>query len=153
MELGKKGYISQISIYLRNKDHARAYPLSKEFAAAFPDELIARFLLAESAYWSGEYHEAAIEGHRAFNKATDQQDLISCALVAGSAHLALKEYAKGLEILRLMEMRGPDENVQKMLLAYSLAMRNPKEAAVHLNELYKIDRQAALETADRFLKG
>lgn len=145
MQLGKNGYISQISIYLKNKDYANAYNLSKEFLERFPDEVVARFFLAESAYWTGQYQEAAIEAHRAFNKSTDKEDMLSCALVAGSAHFELKEYVKGLEILKHMENRVSSAQLEKMMFAYFMEMRNPDAAARHLDELYKMDKDMAME--------
>jgi hypothetical protein len=152
MQLGKKGYISQISLYLNNKDYQNAYNMSKQFIAAFPDELIARFLLAESAFWAGQYHEAALEAHKAFNKATEYDDMLSCALVAGSAHFQLREYQKGMEILKHIERRKSSADLEKMLFAYSMAMHNPQEAAMHLNELHRMNQAAAIKTIDRYFK-
>ncbi len=152
MQLGKNGYISQITIYLKNKDYQNAHNLSKEFSEIFPDEIVARFFLAESAYWSGDYRQAAIEGHRAFNKATDYQDMLSCAMVVGSAHFELKEYAKGLEILKHMEKRVSSDKLEKMMFTYFMAMHNTNAAARHIDELYKMNREMAMDVLEKYFK-
>jgi lipopolysaccharide biosynthesis regulator YciM len=152
MQLGKNGYISQIVMYLNNEDYEHAYDMSKEFIGNFPNELISRFLLAESAFWSGHFQEAAIEGHRAFNKASDNEDMLSCALVTASAYFELEEYAKGLDILKFMENRKSNEDLEKMMFVYSMAMHNPKEAAMHLNELYRINKAMAVNVVRRYFK-
>jgi len=152
MELHKAGYISQTVIYIRNKDYERAYSFAKEFAERFPDEMVAHYLLSASAFWAKKYEEAALEGRKAFNKASDYEDMLPCAIVTASSYYELKQYDKGFEFLQTVEKTKTNENLEKLMVLFSLARNDAKEAAAHLNELYKLNQEAAEELALRYLK-
>ena len=152
MEFGKPGYTAQIAAYLQNRDYLKAYSLAKEFTVKFPDEMSAHFLLSQSAFWLGRYDEAAWEGSKAFNKASAEEDMVSCAITAASAYYGGKRYSEGFAILKFAENRKKTANIETMLFMCSLAMNNGREAATHLNELYCLNKKAAEEMAVRYLK-
>ncbi len=152
MELRKSGYIVQSAAYLRNKDYEKAYNLAKEFAAKFPDEVVAHYFLSASAFWLKKYDEAILEGSRAFNKSTSDDDMLRCTIITASAYYELKKYEKGFQLLEIMEKRKTNENLERLLFLFSMARNNGKEAAVHLNELYRLNQQAAEEMIAKYLK-
>lgn len=152
MELHKKGYISQAAIYLRNKDYSKAYSFAKEFIAKFPDEIIAYYFLSAAAFWLKKYDEAAVEGRKAFNKADNYDDMLPCAIITASAYYEMDQFDKGFEILTIMEKKKKTEELEKLLFLFSVAKNDGKEAVVHLDELYKLNRQAADQMAARYSK-
>ncbi len=143
MELGRAGCIAQIDLYLRNRESQKAYDLARDFVSRFPDEMVSHFLLARSAFELAKYDEAVNEGSRAFNKAASDNDMLSCAILVGSSYYMCGRFEEGLKLLRFMEKRKTSENLETMLFILSLAARNGREAADHLNDLYRINRGAA----------
>ena len=152
MELHKAGYVSQTVTYIKNKDYEKAYNFAKEFVEKFPDEVAAHYLLSASAFWLKRYREAILEGCRAFNKATKDDEMLPCVMIAASAYYELEEYEKGMKLLQIMEKRKKTENIEKLMFMFSMARKDSKEAAVHLNELYKMNREAAEELAVEYVK-
>ena len=145
----KGSFIKQISIYLRNEDYAKAYELSKEFSVKHPNEMIASYLVAKSAFWLEKYDEAAREGCRAFDKAKPA-DMGPCAAIAASAYYQLGKYKKGHELLEQVRNRGSME-IEKLRLSFALAMENDKEAADIIDELLRINRKEAMKLLGRML--
>lgn len=152
MELHKSGYISQICAYLQNADHENAYALSKDFSQAFPDDLESRYLLAESAFWAGRYDEAVIEGSRAFNQSSSKEDMLACTIITASAYYELKQYEKGISLLKTMENRGSNEDIERLRFIFSIAIGDGKEAAIHANDLYAMNQKAAIELVAAYLR-
>ena len=153
MELHKSGYISQIAMYIRNKSYEKAYGLAKEFIEKFPDEMTAHFFLSESAFWLRKYEEAILEGSKAFNKSATHEDMLASAIITGSAYYELKQYAKGFDLLKLMERRKTNESLERLLFLFSMALDDQREATIHLNELYGLNQKAAEDLAIRYLRG
>jgi tetratricopeptide (TPR) repeat protein len=153
MELGRAGCISQIDLYLKNKEYLKAYELAKDFTARFPDEMVSHFLLARSAFELGRYDEAVAEGSRAFNKAGSDNDMLSCAILTGSAYYMCGRFEEGIRLLRFMEKKKTNAGLESLLVILSLAARNGKEAADHLNDLYRINKGAADALVVRYLQG
>jgi tetratricopeptide (TPR) repeat protein len=144
MEITKpNAFLTQISLYLKNNNPESAYTLSKDFVGKFPAEMSSHYLLALSALRSGRLEEAKLEGRKAFNMAQSTEDMITCALVSGMAYYELKEYAKGYEILSLMERKGKTAELEKMLVIFSLALNSPNDAARHEEELFRLNAAAA----------
>ncbi len=152
MELHKSGYTSQIAAYLRNKNYEKAYTFSKEFVQKFPNEMVAHYLLSQSAFWVKKYGEAALEGSRAFNKSDSRDDMLACAVITASAYYELKEYEKGHKLLEVMARRKTNESLESLFFLFSIARNDGRAAAEHLNELYRLNQQAAKEMAARYFK-
>ena len=150
MELSKKGYVSQTLTYIKNKDYEQAYKFTKEMVEKFPDDLVSHYLLSVSCFWSKKYDEAALEGRRAFNKASGEE-ILPCAVITASAYYELEQFDKGLEILEYAEKTKKSENLEKLLFIFSMAKNNAQKAAEHLNELYKLNHESAEEMIDRYL--
>jgi len=150
MELSKKGYISQTTTYIKNKDYEKAYAFAKEFMQKFPGDMLAHYLVSASAFWLKKYDEAALEAKRAFNKASSD-DMVPCAVMAATAYYEMKEYDKGMEVLRYVENRKMNESIEKLMFIFSVAKHDGVEAAVHLNELYRLNQEAAQELLVRYL--
>ena len=154
MELTKKeAFIKQLAIYLRDDDFAKAYELARAFVKRFPEEMVSHFLLARAAFGVKKYDEAKTEGREAFNMSKSYDDMLATALLASTAHLELKEYAAGYELLREMEKQGDSAELESAMVVFSLAQRDAKELISHLERLYKLNKLLALELAMRIVKG
>lgn len=151
MELSKSGYISQMITYFKNKDYQSAFPFSKEFEEKYPDEVIAKYFVAASAYWIREFELAAIEGRKAFNKATEIDDMLNCAVITASAYYELGRYEDALALLKSIEDKKTNESAEKLLFVLSIEKNDGNEAAYHLNELYKLNHESAIELAKKYL--
>lgn len=154
MELTKSSsFERQIILYLKNRDYPQAYSLSKDFISRFPEVLSAHIFLANAAFELGKYEEARDEARKAFNIATSPDDMMACALLASAAYYRLKEYAKGYEILSVMEGKKKTEDLEELLVLFSLMLDDPSAAAKHSEELFKISSQAARELLERIARG
>jgi tetratricopeptide (TPR) repeat protein len=147
----KETYIKQIALYLSNASYSQAYELSKSFVAKFPDELISHFLLAKSAYWSGDYAEAKLEARKSFNIAKSPEDLLTCAVIASAAYYRLGEYSKGLEMLKAVEGMKRTAELEQLLFIFSVAVENEDEAMKHIRELQRLDKKIALEFIKKYV--
>ncbi len=150
VELSKRGYTKQAIIHIRNKDFESAYRLTKEFVERYDKEMIAHFLLAKSAFWLDRFDEAAGEARKAFNLAK-KEDMATCAILAGTAYFELKEYRKGLELLKEVEGMGKTEGLEELLFLFSMAAEDPEGAAKHLGDLYDLNRERTDKIYKRFL--
>ncbi|MBN1169690.1 hypothetical protein JXA56_01575 [Candidatus Micrarchaeota archaeon] len=150
METSKNSYIAQTTAYLKNKNYEKAYSCAKELLQAFPGEMVGHYLASASAFWLKKYDESALEAKRAFNKASGD-DMIPCAIMAATAYYELSQYDKGMEILRFVENRKMSEGIERLMFIFSLAKNDGREAAVHLNELYRLNEEAAREMLIRYL--
>jgi hypothetical protein len=154
MDLTKpKAFLIQIALYLRNNDAESAYALSREFVGKFPAEMSAHYLLAFSALGSKRYEEAKTEGRKAFNMASSDEDMLTCALVASMAYYELKDYAKGYELLVVMEKRAKTAELEKLMVLFSLAANSPEEAFRHEEELFRLNSKAAIELLAKITGG
>ena len=126
--------------------------LAREFAEKFPDDLVAHFFLSTISFWLGRYEEAAVEGSRAFNKSETPEDMLSSAIVAGSSYYQLGKYEQGMDILRHAENRKSNEDLERLMFAFSMAMKNEKEAVMHLNELHRMNKKAAEDLLVRYIE-
>ena len=151
MEFTKQGYIAQISVFLKQEDSEKAYKLSKEFVNKFPNDVITHFLLCQSAYVVRKFDEAALQGRMAFNKSSSYDDMLACTILTASAYYENGKIVEGWEMLKFMERRKTNENLEKLLFIYSLAVKNKNEAVNHLNELHRINDKAADELVIKYL--
>ncbi|MCI0503603.1 hypothetical protein L0Y65_02720 [Candidatus Micrarchaeota archaeon] len=149
MELHRAGYVAQISAYIKSGQAQSAYALSREMEAKFPDDALAAYLVAESSFWCGDMHEAALEARKAFNRMADPRDLAACAVLGATAYYEMREYWKGLEFLKAAKALGRDAQIDRLLVLMAMALGDTAEAARHLDDLYKTDPKAAEELADR----
>ena len=152
-DLGKNAYIKQNALYLKNKDYGRAYEFSKEFTQKFPGEMIAYFLLAKAAFCLERYEEAAMVARKAFNMASEPEDVLTCAIMASTAYYEMGEYSKGLELLKQVEKIKANEELEELLFIFSLALKDEKEAMKHVQELYKLNKKAAEDFMARYIVG
>jgi hypothetical protein len=147
----KEPFIKQVAIYLSNGSYQEAYDLSKEFSARFPDELVAHFLLAKSAYWVRKYDESKIEARKAFNMAVSDEDIQMCAILASSAYYRSGEYAKGYELLKGAELKKKTPEIVELLFIFSVALQDEGEAMRQIDELQKMDKKLALEFIKKYV--
>jgi len=145
-------YLKQIYLYLKNGDNESAYSTSKDFVAKFPQEMPAHFLLALSALKLNKFDETRIEGRKAFNMAVVPEDMFSCALICSLAYFELKEYAKGYELLTLVEKTKKTDQLEELLVLFSLAINNPEEAFKHEEELSRLNARAADDLLMRLME-
>jgi tetratricopeptide (TPR) repeat protein len=148
-----KAFLIQISLYLKNNDAESAYSMSKDFVAKFPSEMAAHYLLAFSALGSKRYEEAKMEGRKAFNMASSDEDMLTCALLASMAYYELKDYAKGYELLLAVEKRAKTAELEKLMVLFSLAANSPEEAFRHEEELFRLNSKAAIELLAKITSG
>jgi len=148
-----RAYVKQISLYLNNEDYEKAHSLSREFVAAFKDNLPAHTLLALSAYRVGEFDEAAKEGRTAFNMTNNPDDMLACALITALAYYDLGEFEKGYEILSAMEKSKKTDGLESLLVIFALALNSPDEAFRHYEELHTLNKDAAEGLLFRIVEG
>jgi tetratricopeptide (TPR) repeat protein len=149
----KEPFIKQIAIYLSNGSYQDAYSMSAEFLSKFPDELIAHYLAAKSAYWTGRFEEARTEARKAFNLALSDDDLLTCAILAASAYYRAGEYRKGYDLLKEVEKKKTTPELMQMIFIFSLAIEDEREAIAQLEALQKLDRKVAMDFIKRFVGG
>jgi tetratricopeptide (TPR) repeat protein len=152
MELTKKeAFIKQLVVYLKEDDYSKAYELAKTFTQKFPDQMIAHFLLGRAAFGILRFEEAKNEARMAFNMSRSYEDMLATALLASTAHLELREYAKGYGLLHEMEKMGSSTELQTALVVFSLAQRNASEVIMHLDKLYALNERLAMDLANRIV--
>lgn len=147
-----KAFVKQITLYIKNKDNQKAHTLAKEFVEKFPDDMVSHFLLSKAAFNVGKFDAAKLEGIKAFNMSHVYEDMLACAILASTAYLETKEYAKGFRLLKEMEKEGTSEELQLALLVFSLALKNENEALVHIEKLYELNEKLATELAERMIE-
>jgi len=145
----REAYEKQIAIYLGNRDYQKAYDLSKEFVERFSEEMLSHFLLMKSAFWLKNLDEAIKEGRIAFNL-SHGEDMVTCAVILSSAYYLNGNSKECYDLLNKMRSEG-NPDVEKLMFVYSLAVNNEKEAMVHIDKLYKINRRLAEEFVMKFL--
>lgn len=147
MGLSKNGFIAQICIYLKNGMSKEALDLSKEFAAAFPNEMLAQYLLSQAAYAVGEYQLSAASARKSFNLAKNEEDMWISGLHACLSYYQLEEFRKGLLLLKELEKKVKNSDIERLMFLFSIALDDTAEAEKHLKWL--IDNNAS--EADRFV--
>ncbi|MEM4359099.1 MAG: hypothetical protein QXT45_01050 [Candidatus Bilamarchaeaceae archaeon] len=150
MEFTKKeSFVKQIILYLNNKNYTAALELSENFVKRFPNEMVAHFLLAKSAFWDQKYDVALREGRAAFNMSRGE-DITPCALLLACVYYRLKRYAEGYEFLNSAEL--PDtEEVLQMKLFFSMALENLKDVEKHAEVLLRMHETATKKLLARFI--
>ena len=143
MEFTKKeAFAIQITNYLKNKKFKEACRLSEDMLKKFPKEPLSHFMAAKCYYLSGDYEKAKTEGHKAFNMSHTKSDMMVSAIVTASAYYMLKEYQKGYKMLSSFEKENNAE-VKKLLLMFSVVMKNEKKAAEYYKQLDDLNHAAA----------
>jgi tetratricopeptide (TPR) repeat protein len=142
-EFSKKGYIKQILIFLESQQADNAYNLAREFAGKMPEEMLAHFLLAKAAFAVEKYDEAAGAARKAFNLASNSEDLATCAVLAATSYYMMKEYAKGYEFLDKIEKIKNNEEIQQLLFFFSVARTDDEAAARHMESLFALNDKTA----------
>jgi len=143
----KEAYALQIAAYLRGGQMEEACALAEKMVEKFPDQPLAHFMAAKSYYFAGIYDKAKMEGLRAYNISSSREDMLVGAFVAASAMFMLGEYEKGHQ-LALQFKDEKDEELKKLLVLFSIAMKNENEAARYYLELYELNRTVA----ERFIR-
>lgn len=151
MALGKNGYVKQIIIYLSQNDAQKAYDTAKEFVGAFNGEMIAHFLFAKSAYVMKSYEEAALEARKALNLSEEATDIMSCAVLAGTAYYESGQYAKGLELLDEIAKVKTSEELETLRFVFAMGLEKSDDAAKYLDALYSLNKESAEKLLMKFL--
>ncbi len=146
----ESSFTKQILIYWKAKEYSQARDLSEEFVKAFPQSLMAHYMLAKCCMKLENYPMAMAEGHRAFNLAESQDDLVATGVFLACVYYQLRRYSKSMEILNALKDFG-DEKVEKAFFIISLCVNDPTEAMMHVDALYRINREVANEFVDKFL--
>ncbi|MFH1393510.1 MAG: hypothetical protein ABII71_02180 [Candidatus Micrarchaeota archaeon] len=146
----ENSFVKQIILYLQNRNNEMAVQLSEEFVEGFPGSLMAHYLFAKSCYRVKNFNAALREGHKAFNLAESQEDMVAIGVFLACAYYELKRYAKGYEVLKALQMLE-DARVEKALFILSLCKNDPETALLHVDALFEINKQVADEFVDKFL--
>jgi tetratricopeptide (TPR) repeat protein len=146
----ESSFTKQILIYWKEREYSKAQELSEEFVKAFPQSLMAHYMLAKCCMKLENYPLAMAEGHRAFNLAESNEDLVAAGVFLSCVYYQLRRYSKSLEILNALKEFG-DEKVEKALFIISLCVNDPTEAMMHVDALYRINKEIANEFVDKFL--
>lgn len=146
----ENSFAKQMILYLQNGESGPARELGEEFVKRFPNLLISHYLYAKAMYKCGDYVGALREGHRAFNIAESEDDLVAVGIFLACAYYELKRYTKGYEVLKALRTLD-DARVEKALFILSLCKNDPETALLHVDALYKINKEIANEFVDKFL--
>ena len=140
----KPPYIKQIAIYFQQGEYKKAYQLSKEFVEKYPDYMASHFLLAKAAFWINDFETAKEESKKAFSLSEGEEEVAVSGILLACSHYRLKDYEKGMEILRLLKSKaGTGESIKKLKFVFALALHNEPAAMRHLDELYEINKKEA----------
>jgi tetratricopeptide (TPR) repeat protein len=137
-EWSANAYVKQTLLYLENGDYGKAYEFSKEFVEKNPKDMMAQFLFAKSAFWTDSFDEAIDHGSRAFNLAANKEDMALCAIVIASAYFKTERYQKGYALLKTLDATK-NEDVQKLLLLFSIALNDQKSIENQIAVVYEIN--------------
>jgi tetratricopeptide (TPR) repeat protein len=140
-------YQKQIVIYLNNRAYQQACDFSKEYVAAYPNDMAAHFLAAKASLKCDRFAEAAGEARLAFNLAKNEEDMTMCAVHAAVAYYRLGEYRKGYEIIKATDGFSPCQEIEQLAFLLCLALDMDSEGAKHFRKMFDIDKPAA----DRFI--
>ena len=142
----ENSYVKQIMLYYKNEDYEKACDLCREFAAQFPKSLMSHYLLAKSCYRKRDFPAALMEGHRAFNLADSDEDKVATAVFIACVCYELRRFTNAYEILKSIESIN-DARVEQALIIFSLITNQPETSMLHIDALYKINR----DVADQFV--
>jgi tetratricopeptide (TPR) repeat protein len=145
--LKEGAYQKQIILYLNNMAFRQAFDFSQEYAAAFPNDMVAHFLLSKSAIKVERYSDAAASARKAFNLASEENDLMMCAIHACVAYYRLGEFQKGMELIQAVECCPPCQEMEELGFLFCLAMDKDIEATKHFKKMFALDA----ESANRFV--
>ena len=146
----ESSFTKQILIYWKAREYPQAAKLSEDFVKAFPRSLMAHYMLAKCHMKQENYPMAMAEGHRAFNLAESQDDLVATGVFLACVYYQLRLYHKSMEVLNALREIG-DEKVEKAFFIISLCVNDPTEALMHVDALYRINKEVANQFVDKFL--
>ncbi len=146
----ESSFTKQILIFWKGREYDKAHELSSEFVKAFPQSLMAHYMLAKCCMKFKNYPTAMAEGHKAFNLAESNEDLVATGVFLSCVYYHLRRYSKSLEILNALKEFG-DEKVEKAFFILSLCVNDPTEALMHVDALYMINKEVANDFVDKFL--
>ncbi len=150
MEFSKKeSYISQIGFYLMGKEYSNAYALAFEYTQKYSDDLSSHFLLAKAAFHLQKYDEAISLSRKAFNMATDKNDMLSCAVLLSSSYFMLGQKDEAYKVLQQVDGKN-DLDAERLMFIYAVTQKNRSEAIGYLDSLYKKNQKAAEEFVQLF---
>ncbi len=141
MELGALGYAKQMALYLQNREAERAYAMGREFIAAHPGDALAYYMAALAAHESGRYGEAASWAKRAFSLSESRDDMLAAAILCGLALYRIRDFQGGLKMLKGMEGLKTNEDLEELLVAFSLAARDDSGVLAHIDRLSELNRK------------
>jgi tetratricopeptide (TPR) repeat protein len=141
--LKEGAYQKQIILYLNNRAFRQAFDFSAEYANAYPQDMVAHFLLAKSAIKIERYGDAAEEARKAYNLAKDESDMTMCAIHACVAYYRLGEYQKGFELLKTTEFFEPCQELEELCFLFCLALDRDIEATKHFKRMFDLNQEAA----------
>jgi predicted Zn-dependent protease len=153
VELGKKeSYAIQIGLYLKNKQLLQARGLMDSMLEKFPNEPLSHFMAAKTRYFSGDYERAAKEGEEALAFSKIKDDRVASTIVTASALFMLRKYEEGHALLAPFE-KEENEELKKLLIMFSMVMKEGKEAGEYYKELHELNRAAAENFIKKLAEG
>ncbi len=147
-------YMRQISIYLKQEKYPEAHSLSEKFVNSFPDNMMAHLLLAKSSFWINDFQNARDEAKKAYGIAEGTAEVIMAGILLACSHYRLKEYEKGLKLVRALFEQAPNmEELVSLKFAFAMALSDESEAARSIEILYSIDKKAGRRLLESALLG
>jgi len=147
----ERSFVKQIITYLKGKEYGKACELSKQFVDKHPNSMMAHYLFAKSCYWKKDFVSALAEGHKALNLSEAKEDMAAAAVFLACVYYELKRFTRGYEVLTMVR-HLEDEKVEKALFILSLCKDEPETALMHVDALYKINKEVAESFVGRFLE-
>jgi tetratricopeptide (TPR) repeat protein len=151
MDIGKKGYSSQISLFMQNGDARKALRVSKEFVRKYPSDQLPRYLLALSSYLCRRYGQAAVEGKIAFNHSNDPDDKSACATIIASAYYRLGFYGKAISFIENDCRKYSGKDLDRLLILLKYKQGKTHVAAEQIIDLSKKDMRLAASLASELI--
>ncbi len=151
MELNPRSYAVQIAIFLSKGENGKAHSLGKEFMAKHGRDAVADYMSAMAAFMAGSFGEATEWGKKAFTLSVAKEDMLSAAVLVGLACYRRGMYGEGFAMLKQAEGIATNEDLEELLIAFSLANKDDGELLAHIDRLSGLNRERGRRMVERIL--
>ncbi len=153
MEMNPRAYAVQIAIFLSKGENGKAYSLGKEFMERNGRDALADYMCAMAAFMLKRFGEAEAWGKKAFSLSSSKEDMLSAAVLAGLACYRRGDYGAGLRMLKEAEGIATNEDLEELLIAFSLARKDDSELLEHIGRLSELNHRRGKRVVERILGG
>jgi tetratricopeptide (TPR) repeat protein len=148
----KEAFIKQTALFLKNNQDEKALALGEEFASKFPLELMAHFLLAKADFALERYEECEKNAEKALALSKTPEDRLAVTTLLGTAQYMLHDYRKGFNMLKRLGENEKSEELEQMLFIFSVALKDDREALLHIDRLNSLNQKLAEDLIKKFAR-